>query len=729
MFECHRISTSPLFRFMALILVAGHVQAQGNVLEEVIVTAQKRVENVQDVPVTINVVTGESLEVFNIRDANDLANSVPGLVIQQTPQNLSQVTMRGLGTGAGGESLDQSVGLFIDGIWAGRIREFQAALFDVDRVEVIKGTQNTLLGKNTSLGAISILSRRPVEEQGGYIQGDYEFEYESAYANGALNVPTGLGTYRLAFNLVDEKGYVDNKTTGNTVPEREQNTARISAIYDVTDNGTLLLSYQYDDLSIHGDTFQPDKDYTGFLASMDPSANIGIDTTKNAWTSYSGSGDADDNQDSQRAFIQYDHTFSEYQLTSLTGWSKYNNDRLTDSDFLSVDYLTTTFDSDYEQTSQELRLTSPAGERLEYIAGAFYLDSDMDYSTVLDASFPPPFLLSGLFPLDNSSLKTYKQDTDVWSLFGQGTYHISERWRTTLGLRYTEEKKDVTWARSRLRVGIPGSEIVADLLAPIVAPTPLSRSEDNLDGSVNIQYDLNDTAMAYTSWARGSKSGGFTTEVAFPEDAEYGTEEADTTEIGVKMDFAGGAAMLNASLFYTDIENFQVITFVGTAFVTETVPAETSGLELEGAWAATEALVFGASTTYANAEQKDTNEHLPYSPKWSSSVTVHYEYPWHSAGMVWRLDSALNYRDKQYMGRGELNEDGALTLVDLSIALAPADDSWELALLGRNLLDQATTFSFDFPGFGGMGDIPPGAATIGSLNRPRTIALRARYNF
>jgi len=728
MHESHQLLTGHLFRALALVIVAGSAQAQVGVLEEVIVTAQKRTENVQDVPVTINVVTGESLEVFNIRDANDLANSVPGLVIQQTPQNLSQVTMRGLGTGSGGESLDQSVGLFVDGIWAGRIREFQTALFDVDRVEVIKGTQNTLLGKNTSLGAISILSRRPEEELGGYIQGDYEFEYQSAYANGALNVPTGFGTYRFAFNLVDEKGYVDNIATGNTVPEREQNTARISSIYDVTDSSTLLLSYQYDDLSIHGDTFQPDEDYTGFLASMDSSANIGIDTTKNAWTSYSDSGDAEDEQDSQRAFIQYDQAFNEYRLTSLTGWSKYNNDRLTDSDFLSVDYLTTTYTSDYEQTSQELRLASPAGERLEYIVGAFYLDSDMDYSTITDSSFPPPFLLGGL-PLDGANLKTYKQDTDVWSLFGQGTLQLIDDWRSSLGLRYTEEKKDVIWARSRLREGIPGSSILANLLAPVVEPTPLSRSEDNLDGSINIQYDVNEYTMGYASWARGSKSGGFTTEVARLEDAEYGTEEADTTEGGVKVNFAGGSAMLNASVFYTEIENFQIVSFVGTAFVTETVPAETSGFELEGAWAASERLVFGASATYAEAEQKDTSERLPYSPEWSSSLTTHYEYPWHSAALVWRLDGALNYRDKQYMGRGEINEDGALTLADLSIALASADDSWEVALLGRNLLDQATSFSFDFPVFGGRGDIPIGAATIGSLNRPLTIGVRARYRF
>ncbi len=715
------------FAFSSFALLPATGYSQGNVLEEVIVTAQKRVENVQDIPVTINVVTGETLDIFSIRDTNDLANSVPGLVIQATPQNLSQITVRGLGTGAGGESLDQSVGLFIDGVWAGRLREFQAALFDVERVEVIKGTQSTLLGKNTSLGAISILSRRPDNEFGGHIEADFEFEYDSAYATGAVNLPTAFGNYRLAFNLVDEKGYVDNKTTGNKVPKREQGTVRLGASYDIADNGHLLLSYQYDNLDIHGDTFQPDRDEVGFIAGMDPTAEIGIDKIKNAWTSYGGSGDAEDNQDSQRAFIQYDHAFGDFQLTSLTGWSDYNNDRLTDSDFLSVDYLTTEYQSDYEQVTQELRFTSPAGERLEYVAGLFFLDSDMDYSSLLDSRFPPPYLLRG-FPLDGANLKTYDQDTRVWSLFGQGTLHLSERWRATLGLRYTDEDKDAHWARSRLRTGIPGSEVLANLLAPVVPTTRLHRSEDNLDGSINIQYDFSEGAMGYASWARGSKSGGFTTEVAYPEDAEYDTEEAETSELGVKLNFAGGAALLNASIFYTDIENFQIVSFVGTAFVTQTVPADSRGLELEGAWAATDRLVLSTSATYADAQQKDTDERVPYAPKWAVSFNTRYEYPWDSAPLAWRVDAAVNYRDKQYMGRGELNEDGALTLLDLRLALAAADDTWEVAVLGRNLLDQATSFSFDFPGFGGV-EVPVGSTTIGSLNRPLTITLQARYNF
>lgn len=697
------------------------------VLEEVIVTAQKRVENVQDIPVTINVLSGEILDNFSIRDTNDLAASVPGLTIQHTPQNLAQVSIRGLGTGSAAESLDQSVGLFIDGIWAGRIREFQAALFDVERVEVIKGTQTNLLGKNTSLGAVSIVSRRPDSEFGGYIQGDYEFEYESSYLTGAINIPTGVGNYRLALNYVDEQGYVSNRTTGNEVPEREQSTLRVSAGYQIADNGRLLLSYQYDDLEIHGDTFQPDNDETGFLAGMDATADIGIDKIKYAYTSYGSSGDAEDEQDSHRLVINYEHSFGDYSFTSLSGWTEYDNDRLLDSDFMAVDYLTTVYSSDYEQFSQEFRIASPTGQRLEYIAGLYYLDSDMDYSNITDSRFPPPYT-AGPLPIDSTSRRDYDQDTEVWSLFGQGTWYISNTWRATVGLRYTDEEKDATWSRVRLRSGGFLADILADLLAPVVPPTPLAREEDNLDGSINIQYDFNDQILGYVSWARGSKSGGFTTEVAEPAEAEFETEEAETTEIGIKMSLAGGAALLNASFFYTDIDDFQVVTFIGTGFLTETVPAETQGLELEGQWLLSEGLILGASATYNDAEEKDTGNRLPYAPEWSASVNASYEIPWQDA-LVWRISGVLNYRDEQYMQAGERALDDDLTLLDLRIALASAEDTWELALVGRNLLDEESSFGFDFPFFGGRGDIPVGAATIGSLNRPLTVALQARYNF
>lgn len=708
---------------------SGAVLAQESplVLEEVIVTAQKRVENVQDIPMTINVVDGNTIDQFSIRNTSDLADSVPGLIIQHTPQNLAQVTVRGLGTGSASESLDQSVGLFIDGVWSGRVREFQASLFDIERVEVIKGTQTALLGKNTSLGALSIVSRRPGDSAGGYIQGDYELEFDSTYLTGAADLPTSFGNYRVAFNGVAEGGYVANGATGNEVPQRDQTTVRIGAEYEVTEEGTLYLSYQYDDLEIKGDAFQPDKDALGFMASMDPGADIGIDTHKHAYTSYSRSGDADDEQTSQRAIILYEQALGDFQLTSLSGWSDYDNDRLTDTDFLSVDYLSSLFSSDYQQFSQELRVASPVNQRFEYLAGLYYHDSKLDYANITDSSFPPPFTLDG-FTVDSASLKTYEQDTTVFSVFGQGTVYMGDRWQATVALRYTDEEKDGVWARQRLRSGGPLADILANFLAPVVAPTRLERSEDNLDGSVNLEYRFSDESSAYLSWASGSKSGGFTNDVAYPEEAEFETEKAETTELGFKMALAGGAGLLNAALFQTDIEDFQVVSFIGTGFLTSTVPARSRGMELETQWALTPLLRLGASATYADAEEKDSGVRLPYAPEWSGAITMNYSYPWKRAALQWLLDGAVNYRDEQYQQRGETALDGALTLVDLRVGLASADDRWELALVGRNLLDEQSSFGFDYPFFGGQ-VLPAGSTTIGSLSRPRTIALQGRYDF
>ncbi len=710
---------------VAFVLGSSYLNAEQLVLEEIIVTAQKRVENVQEIPLTVNVVEGMSLDNFNIRDTSDLAASVPGLIIQPTPQNLAQVTVRGLGTGSGGESLDQSVGLFIDGIWAGRIREFQASLFDIERIEVIKGTQTNLLGKNTSLGAVSVVTRKPGYAFSGYFQADYEFEFHSRYATGAVDLPTALGNYRLAFNVVDEEGYVDNRATGNEVPERDQDTLRFSGAWDVGRGGELLLQYQWDDLEIKGDSFQPDEDALGFMASMDSNTEIGIDRVKTAWTSYGSTGDAHDEQISRRVFAIYEQDLSEYRFTSLTGWSDYDNERLTDSDFLSVDYLTTTYYSDFDQISQELRLASPGGGRFDYIAGLYYLDNTLDYVGLTDTAFPWPEISP--VPLDSTNELSFEQDTEVWSLFGQGTLELNHRWRVTLGLRYTEEEKKATWGRERLRSGGPFADAVADRLAPEVPPTPLYRDEDNLDGSVNLQFDFKDSVMGFVSWARGSKSGGFAVDVAVPEEAEYDTEEADTFELGVKSNFARGAALVNMSLFYTEIDDFQVNTFVGDGFLTETVAADSLGIEFEAQWIAARDLLVAASATYADAEEMDSGLRLPYAPEWSATLNARYEYPLNSGDLLWRLEGVLNYRDEQYQQRGERARDDDLTLFDLRLALASMDEVWEVALVGRNLLDEETSFGFDYPFFGGI-ILPVESTTIGSLNRPRTLALQVRFS-
>ena len=279
-----------------------------------------------------------------------------------------------------------------------------------------------------------------------------------------------------------------------------------------------------------------------------------------------------------------------------------------------------------------------------------------------------------------------------------------------------------------MRSGGPLADILANVLAPEVPPTDLARSEHNLDGSFSLQYDVNDVFIAYLSWANGSKSGGFTNDVAQPEEAEFDTEKAETTELGFKWRLAQGVGLFNAALFNTDIDDFQVVSFIGTGFLTSTVPARSRGVELETRWLLTPELVLGASATYADAEETDSGARLPYAPEWSASVDGAWTLPVPENALQWQLAGAINYRDQQYQQRGETSPDGALTLVDLRLSVAPYNGAWELALVGRNLLDESSSFGFDFPFYGGQ-VVPAGSTTIGSVSRPRTLALQARYEF
>lgn len=693
--------------------------AQDLILEEVIVTAQKRVENVQAIPVTINVMPGEEIEDFRIRNIVDLANFIPGLAILPTPQNLANITVRGLGTGAGNETYDQSVGLFIDGIYSGRQREFQASLFDLERVEIIKGTQNTLLGKNTSLGAISVVTQRPGDDLAGYVQADYEFEYDSLYSTGAVDLPAGPGALRLAFNQVSEQGYVRNTFTGNSVPERKQSTIRLTALFPLGDKGELTLGYQYDDLDIDGDAFQVATDQNGLIAALDPAVRPGLNLKKQAYTSFGNQGESTDKQTGQRAYLNYEYGLAKHTLTALTGLTDYDNDRIIDSDFATGDYLSLLVDQHFSQFTQELRFASDDESRFTYIAGLFYLDSNFDLDETLDAAFPLPFTL-GPFPLTGARLKSYQQDTRVMSAFGQGAVTMGDNWQLTLGLRWNDEEKDAVFVNTHLRSS-PGIGIIS----PEVAPTSLHRQENNLDGSINLQWEPGYGALLYASWARGSKSGGFSTAVSLPEDAEYDTEEADTAEAGVKLQLAGGAAILNLALFRTEIDDFQVVRFTGLGFETATIPVKSEGLELESQWAASADLALAASITYTDATEKRTGDAVPGAPDWSASIAARHEHALGVGQLRWRLEGTLNYVDKRYTDRPEKFLIDHTTVLDLRLALLPSGDSWEVALLGRNLLDEEVSFEFDYPIFGGNDE----TTTVAGLNRPRTLALQGRYRF
>jgi len=225
-------------------------------LEEVVVTAQKRAESVQDIPVTVTALSNEALADFGVDNLFKLADLVPGMVFSRAPDDGLALTLRGLGTPARTQSFDQSVALFLDGMFLGKGRMYSSAFFDVERIEVIKGTQSTLWGKNTSLGAISLNSQKPGDTFGGRVQVSGEFENGGWSADGGIDIPLSDSlAVRLAGRKIEQDGWVTNTLTGEDVPSDDETGFRATAVYTPSDTLDVTLSYQSTDSERTGNGF------------------------------------------------------------------------------------------------------------------------------------------------------------------------------------------------------------------------------------------------------------------------------------------------------------------------------------------------------------------------------------------------------------------------------------------------------------------------------------------
>lgn len=689
----------------------------GLVLDEVIVSAQKRNEAAQDIPLSIGVVQGDDLGNLGVTSTADLDNYVPGLVIQQVPGNTSSITVRGLGTAAGNESFDQSVSLFVDGIYAGRQREFSASLFDIERIEVIKGTQNNLLGKNTSLGAISLITKEPGDSFGGYVSAEREFKYHAWGSSAAVDLPASDKLrFRVAANWVDQDGFVENVATGNKVPQVDQKTARIKSTYDIADNVDVHLMYQRDELDVLGDSFQPTKDPLGVMRALDPATDLDLDTRKSSYVSAGiHGGESYETQEADRAAITVNINLNDFTLTSLTGYSAYDNRYVNDGDFNAGDYLVSIVDSEFDQTTQEVRLTSPVEEDGSFVVGLFVLGSNFTRVNPIFADYP-----AGIHPslpvVTGDVTNHFDQDTFASSLFGQSTWNITATQRLTVGMRYTREKKEVQLMRTTT-----APTLFSAAVYPTFNLTSLERSENSFDGSINYQIDFADDQMAYVSWGKGTKSGGFSESTTQVADAEYDSEVAKTTEIGVKTKLLDGRARLNAAIFYTEIDDFQLVFFTGLGFTTQTLPARSKGFEMDGMIMLTEHLSLAGGLTRSDVENTDTGEHIARAPKYTGNILLRYERPLFDA-VVGGAEFIANYRDEMYHEMGEVALADSATRYDLRLAVSNLDKDWELALLGKNLGDK-TVSSYGFKA--SIAD----STQIESLEAKRTYALQAKYNF
>ncbi len=685
-----RIKFAPTLGALAVALVGNPVHAQ-LVLEEVIVTAQKRAESLQDVPISVTAMQGTKIQDAGIANMSALADFIPNFKMGDAPVS-TNIYMRGMGS-SNNQAFEQSVGMYIDGIYMGRGRQYRSPFMDIERVEVLRGPQGTLFGKNTVAGAVSVITRSPGFDEG--FNADAQLSVESnegrifeGAVGGAISDNFAL---RGALKYRETEGYVRNTLLNQSEPQVEEFVYRITAAWQPTDNLDVNFKWGQSEYERDGvasavslyladepsrDAVVPNRDtfasaayqimdsvFPGFASAVDEEFTIFKDNGEGVLGSTGiGRNPESSDNDTDNAVLTLEYALDEYTLTSITGYSYYQYIDGADVDWLPLQFIHRDDDQEFDQISQEFRITSPTGGFFEYLAGVYYEESTLEFNravtidTSLGGQLEPALgipnitsLLSG-FQYSADQIRRnhdYKLDSDSFAIFAQGTFNLSETLRVTLGLRYTEENKDVV-STQFLSDDVTGLDTPSDnyFLGQIEAENfdtyryayNEDRSTDQWIPSINVQCDVTDNAMLYASYSEGFKSGGFTGAddgmpdnlgervdpqvgaFAWPcepgqdwrtcydstnpsEDFEFEDEEVAAFEIGGKHTLLEGAMNLNWAAFYTEYDNLQTSIFKGIGFgVTNAAEVTVQGIEFDLLWLAAEGLQIGLNGAWLDAE-------------------------------------------------------------------------------------------------------------------------------
>ena len=723
-------------------------------LEEVIVTAQKREQGLQDVPIAISAVSGDSLRSSNITNLQELSSLVPSLYVAESFVGDS-IFIRGLGSGQNNLGFEQAVGRVVDGYFYGRSRFSRISFLDIERVEVLKGPQGALIGKNTTAGAINITTAKPTDEFEGWITPSYEFEAGEGYTvEGAVSGPLGDSLRgRLALKHVDRDGYIENIITGEDDVSKEELVGRASLVWDASENVEVMFQYQYGKIEHEGGNNQ----YSKCVA---PLSNIfagisGDDCTANYQRTGTATKHGVNVESKETNFDTYALTVNwavgENTITSLTGIASYDYRDLQDGDRSPIESTLPEFAEDYEQWTQELRLTSPQGEKHDYILGLFFMDKEQATDYTVHFNVPAARSIQSRNTFTDEEATTY-------AVFGQWTSHLNEQWDVTLGGRYTIEDKKAHSVQygSELYTTVPDSGCFAFI--PGVCSTHDINDkfdEDNFSPEVNVQWRPNDDGMYYASIRRGYKAGGYDHNlVADSSDPDimdrfhFDPEKVTAFELGAKLTLADGAGRLNVALFRSEFDDLQLGGFLDSSSAINTVTnaagATSQGAELDFTWRASPGLTLFAAVAYidstyddyedapcytlqttgcVNGRQDLSGEKLQFTSDWKGTASAEY---------VWQLDGGMEligFLQLSYVDDFPLQADLDPSLfqddyvkVDARVTLTNAGNSWALSIIGRNLGDELTTSYGD--------DVPAQPGTVWrSVDAPRSIVLQGTWYF
>lgn len=734
--------------------------AQAAGVGEIVVTAQKRSESVQRIPVSVVAIGGQQLATQGIKDLFQAVTLVPGVVFSRAPDDGLALTFRGLGTQARPQAFEQSVALFTDGVFLGKSRLYSTGFFDIDRLEFIKGTQSTLLGKNASLGAISVVTRQPGDKFSLEGRAGYEFVDGGYQLDAASDLPlSDKVSLRVAAHYNDLNGWVRNDVTGHNGPEHKDLGLRATLRANLTENLKVTLSDQYAVNKQIGSSYQ----LVGGTVPAAYGESVLNDHTAQ-YTSITSDGETHHRTQSNIATAKGELQIGDHTLVAQTSYVNYNLRNLDDFDFTTADSVNFDRGERYRQFTQELRIQSPTGHSLDYMAGFFYLSSHWNSLENQEWQVPgfPPAGPPGPGQLFNGPFANhFIQDQKAYSAFASGTYHFTDQFRLAGGLRYTRETKNVVFGRTAEAPFTVWNQIAN----PPFDPTPLSHKSSFVDGNVSLQYDVNRHVMAYASFGHGSKAGGFveTNTIAVPPSelvngkvpaalvaagSAIKDEKVKSYEIGLKTTLFDRRLRFNIAGFWTDIANFQDTIFTGGAlgFITFNGPARSRGFEVETAFQLTQDLHFDGGLTYAdstgviqpidpttNFPQVDATGHPVFgryrrsqAPKLILNAGATYETRL-TAQYNGRFGISVRHRSSMFNQDQEMYRSNPLTTLDLQVGFDRADKLWGVNIVAKNVTN-AIAEDFASPSVDPRFGAYYGAHLAGP-NALRTVMLSGHFKY
>lgn len=694
-------------------LAAGPAIAQTNdtVLEEIVVTAQRRYQNLQDVPIAISAMTGQMLENAGVRDPRDLQAYVPSLQFQSgTANTTSIIFLRGVGIGDFNANTTGAVGVYVDDVFIGATSGKLFNVFDGDGVEVLRGPQGTLYGRNTTGGAIKFASRKPTEELSANLSLLYG-RYNEVRLEGGIGGP--IVEDKLEFRvagLYDQRdGWLHNRVTGHELNDVDLWAARAILDYTPSDAWLLRLTLHAGQNSGGARQFQHRGQGVDFLGNPAFDEN-GVPLDGMGYADTDDDLDAGDYDTEGEEKVKVsggsllgELTLDGVTLTSITAYEKVDRNTLEDTDASPNEVLTSVYIDEPEQWSEELRIRSNGDGDLSWIAGAFYFDDKLETDSSYDLlrALRPLFVSegnpTGFAPESSVGLLRYPytQDTRSTALFGQVDYRFLDALTLTAGLRYTKDRIDLQYS-SYFDEAIP-TEPLIDLQD--------SKTFSNVSGRLALAWAMNDDTLLYGSISSGYNSGGFAGFAATDpiQLRPFDEENLYAYEVGVKSEMLERRVRLNAAAFYYDYEDLQVFIYDTSGEVPVQIKlnagsARIYGLEAELTFKPTAQFEAFLSASALDSEYQDFADGLgnDYSgntlinaPEFSLSAGLSWTQPMGDAGSL-RAAASGSYQSKIYLtpANDEAYSESSVTMLDARLAWTPPGGQWEVALWGKNLTDE-----------------------------------------